>query len=113
METEYKKYCFALDLKEDPEIIAAYREHHQKVWPEILESIRNTGIEKLEIYQVANRLFMVMETHFDFSLAAKAESDSKNPKVQQWETLMWNYQKALPFAKPHEKWVQMERIFKL
>jgi len=26
---------------------------------------------------------------------------------------MWKYQKPLPMAKPGEKWLRMERIFKL
>lgn len=29
------------------------------------------------------------------------------------EKLMWKFQKALPEAKPGEKWLLMERIFKL
>jgi L-rhamnose mutarotase len=26
--------------------------------------------------------------------------DADNPKVQEWEALMWKYQQALPSAKP-------------
>ena len=67
----------------------------------------------MEIYRVSNRLFMIMETTADFSLEAKAAMDKSNPKVQEWEELMSNYQQALPNAKPGEKWIQMEQIFKL
>jgi L-rhamnose mutarotase len=56
---------------------------------------------------------MIMETTADFSLEAKAAMDKSNPKVQEWEELMSNYQQALPNAKPGEKWIQMEQIFKL
>ncbi len=108
-----KKYCLALDLKDDAEAIAAYEEHHKKVWPEILESITSSGIEQLEIYRVANRLFMIMETQDDFSFAKKAAMDAANNHVQQWEQLMWDYQQALPFAQPGEKWVLMDKIFSL
>ena len=87
--------------------------YHQKVWPEILESITSSGIESLDIYRVSNRLFMIMETNETFSFEAKGQADAENPKVQEWETLMWNYQQALPGAKPGEKWLLMERIFKL
>ena len=113
MEMQRKKYCFALDLKEDDTLIEAYKSHHKKVWPEILQQIKETGIEVMEIYQVSNRLFMIMETPLDFSLEAKAEMDQSNPKVLEWESLMSQYQQALPFAKPGEKWVLMEQIFKL
>jgi L-rhamnose mutarotase len=108
-----RRYCLALDLKDDPQLIAEYRRHHQKIWPEITRSIKDSGIEDLEIYLLANRLFMIMEVNDGFSFEAKGEADRRNPKVQEWENLMWKFQKALPQAKPGEKWLLMERIFKL
>lgn len=106
-----KRYCLALDLKDDPTLIAEYEHHHQKVWPEILQSIKDSGILQLEIYRVANRLFMILEAGDDFSFEHKNAMDASNPHVQQWEQLMWKYQQALPGAKPGEKWMLMERIF--
>jgi L-rhamnose mutarotase len=108
-----QRYCLALDLKNDPALIAEYEAHHQKVWPEIQKSIRDAGISSMEIYRYQNRLFMIMETDETFSFEKKAAADAKNEKVQEWETLMWNYQQALPGAKPGEKWKRMDRIFSL
>lgn len=107
------RYCLALDLKDDPKLIAAYEEYHQSVWPEIIDSIKSSGITSLEIYRVANRLFMIMETNTHFSFEQKAMLDAKNEIVQQWEKTMWEYQQALPTAKPGEKWMLMEKIFTL
>lgn len=106
-----RRYCLAVDLIDDPDLIAVYEEWHRNVWPEIQESIRSSGIEQMEIYRLSNRLFMIMEVNDSFSFEAKAEADAMNPKVQEWETLMWNFQQALPFAKPGEKWVLMDKIF--
>lgn len=108
-----KKYCLALDLKDDPQLIAEYENWHKKVWPEVALSILNSGIEKLEIYRTGNRLFMIMEVSEKFSFEAKNKSDRENEKVQEWETLMWKFQQPLPFAKPGEKWVLMDKIFEL
>ncbi len=108
-----KRFCFALDLKDDEESITAYKKMHTAVWPGIIDSIKAAGILQLEIYQVANRLFMIMETADDFSFEQKKKADEANPKVQEWETLMWKYQQALPTAKPGEKWMMMEKIFAL
>jgi len=108
-----KRYCLACDLKNDPKLIREYEEYHQEVWPEIIHSIRSAGIESMEIYRVENRLFMIMEVNADFSFSKKGEADAANAKVQEWEKLMWKYQQALPFAKPGEKWVLMEKIFEL
>lgn len=106
-----RQYCLALDLKDDPKHIAEYEEHHKRVPPEILKSIRDSGIEKMELFRVGNRLFMIMAVRDDFSFEKKNEMDRENPAVQRWEELMWNYQQPLPFAKPGEKWVLMEKIF--
>ena len=108
-----KRYCLALDLKDDPKLIAEYRRHHERIWPEITKSIRDAGIEDMEIYLLGTRMFMVMEVNDKFSFAAKAAADAANPKVREWEELMWKFQKPLPNAKPGEKWLRMERIFKL
>jgi L-rhamnose mutarotase len=108
-----QRYCLALDLKNDPALIAEYEAHHQKVWPEIQKSIRDAGISSMEIYRYQNRLFMIMETDETFSFEKKAAADAANDMVQEWETLMWNYQQALPGAKPGEKWKRMDRIFSL
>ena len=107
------RYCLALDLKEDTQLIAAYDEYHRSVWPEIIESIKASGIQQLEIYRVSNRLFMILEADADFSFETKAAMDAKNEIVQQWEQTMWEYQQALPIAKPGEKWILMEKIFSL
>ena len=113
MKEKLKRYCYALDLKDDEQLIADYKAYHQNVWPEILESITSAGIANLEIYLVANRLFMIMEVTDLFSFDKKAKMDAGNPKVQEWETLMWKYQQALPTAKKGEKWMRMEKIFTL
>ena len=66
------RYCLALDLKDDPSLIAAYEAHHQAVWPEILASIREAGILDMQIYRTGNRLFMIMEVSDAFDAAAKS-----------------------------------------
>lgn len=108
-----KRYVLALDLVDDAQLIKEYEVYHQKIWPEIHDSIVDSGIENMEIYRAGNRLMMIMEVNNVFSFEAKAKSDAKNEKVQEWEQLMWKYQRAIPTAKPGEKWVLMDRIFKL
>ncbi len=108
-----RRFCLTLDLKDDPNLIAEYKRYHESIWPEIAESIKDSGIHDMEIYLLGTRMFMIMEVDQKFSFEAKSEADRRNPKVQQWEELMWKFQKALPQAKPGEKWMLMERIFKL
>lgn len=108
-----RRYCLTLDLKEDPRLIAEYKRYHQRIWPEITASLKESGIEDAEIYLLDTRLFMILQVSDRFSFDAKARSDSSNPKVREWEELMWKFQSPLPRAAPGEKWLLMERIFKL
>lgn len=108
-----QKYCLTLDLKDDPNLIDEYKRQHQNVWPEITQSIKDTGIINLEIYNIGDRLFMIIEADSDFSFEKKSRLDTGNLKVQEWETLMWKFQKSLPGSKPGEKWILMDKIFEL
>jgi len=106
-------YC--LDLKDDPETIAGYRKWHAPgaVPAAVSRSIRDAGIEALEIFLAGNRLVMLLTPGPDFDPVKKAQADAENPDVQAWEKLMWDFQQVLPFARPGQKWVEMERIYAL
>ena len=107
------RYCFALDLVDDTQLINEYDDWHRSCWPEIKKSIKDSGITAMEIYRTGNRLFMIIDGDASFSLQRKSKMDSSNPKVQEWEVLMWKFQKPLPWAAEGEKWMIMDRIFKL
>jgi L-rhamnose mutarotase len=108
-----RRFCLTLDLKSDPTSISEYKRHHEKIWPEITQSIRDSGVVDLEIYLLGTRMFMIMDVDESFSFEAKAAADRLNPTVQQWEDLMGRFQQPLPEAAPGEKWKLMERIFEL
>jgi L-rhamnose mutarotase len=108
-----RKYCLTLNLKNNPALIRQYEEHHKAVWPEIIQSIKEAGIENMEIYRFDTRLFMIMEVNDFFSFEKKQQADRDNEKVQAWEALMWKYQEAVPGALKNEKWVLMNKIFEL
>jgi L-rhamnose mutarotase len=107
------RHCLTLDLKDDEKLIAEYEQYHLKIWDEIDKSIRDSGIEKMEIYRLGTRMFMIMEVNNTFNFAKKKTLDLSNPKVQEWEELMWKFQQPLPQAKNGEKWVIMDKIFQL
>ena len=109
------RHCFATDLKDNPELIEAYKHYHQpgNGYPAVSKSIREAGIVEMEIYLIANRLFMIMEVDDSYDPVKRAKSDAHNPDVQRWESLMWQFQQALPWAKEGEKWLPLEQIFKL
>ena len=72
----------------------------------------DAGVTNIEIFRTGNRMFMILETDDDFTFEKKAKFDATNPKIAEWEQLMWNYQLPLPWAKDGEKWILMKKIFK-
>jgi L-rhamnose mutarotase len=107
-----RRLCFALDLLDDAEAIAAYRRWHAPGGPPegVLRRLRARGVEAMEIWLTGNRLFMVMEVSEAF--AAAASDDSSDPEDRDWEARMDVYQRPLPWAEG-TKWTAMEKIFAL
>lgn len=108
-----KLYCLTLDLKDDVNLIDEYILLHQDVWPEVKASIEEAGIIDMKIYRYMDRLVMIMDVDKTFDFERKAQIDSQNPKVQEWESLMSKYQKQIKGTEPTEKWVLMDEIFSL
>jgi len=79
-----KKYCLALDLKDDVNKIKEYKDYHKDIWPEITKSLKDSGIINAEIYNTGNRLFMIIEVDKTFSFEKKLKMDLENPKVQKF-----------------------------
>lgn len=102
------RHCFALDLVDDAALIADYEARHAPgaVWPLVLDHIRAQGVEAMEIWRTGDRMVMITEVADDYPRAVDAPAE-----IEEWETLMWRYQRALPHAAPGEKWVAMHRIF--
>lgn len=107
-----KRLCYALDLVDDEKLIKAYEEYHKpgNVWPEIIDAIRQSGIEDMEIYRVGNRLFMIVKVNEQFDETQKIEL---NPKVREWEELMSTFQVPINGTKSDQKWLKMAKIFEL
>jgi L-rhamnose mutarotase len=106
-----ERHCLTLNLKNDPILISEYENYHHQMSQEILKSIKDSGVESMQIYRLGTRMFMIMETIDGFSFEEKAKMDANNPEVQVWENLMWKYQETLPMAKEGEKWMLMNKIF--
>lgn len=107
------RHCLTLDLQNDPAKIAEYKRYHEKIWPEIRDSLYAAGVKDMEIYLTGTHLFMIMDVAEDFSFEKKARMDSANPKVLAWEELMANFQAVPEGADPVRRWTPLERVFDL
>ncbi len=108
------RHCLALDLRDDPELIAEYEAHHREVWPEVLAHLRAHGVRELEIFRLGTRMVMLMDTDdavFDPQRMAAAEH--ADPRIREWEALMWRFQAPTPWTPDGAKWTPMHSIFRL
>ncbi len=110
-----KRYCQMLELKDSPELIRKYIEAHSEshFWPEIGEGIRAVGILEMEIYNLGNRLFMIVETAPDFEWNDAFFRLAGMPRQQEWEAFVAAFQQVGENARSEEKWQLMDRIFHL
>ena len=110
-----KRYCQTLSLRDNPELIEAYRKAHSKEesWPEIRAGIREVGILEMEIYILGSKLFMIVETPLNFDWDKAMAKLATLPRQAEWEEYVAKFQQCAEGATSDEKWQMMERMFYL
>ncbi len=107
-----RTFAQAIDLKDNPEMIARYVALHLKVPFEVTDALRAIGVHSMRIYRGGTRLFMLMEADDDFDLA-RYQDYARLPGTSAWDTLMRGFQQPTPFAQPGEWWSPLEEVFDL
>lgn len=107
------RHVLAVDLKDDPSVVASYLDHHTRVWPEVLRSLKASGIEGMEIYMLGRRLVMFVDTNGRDVRQSLADHQASDPRVAEWEALMKSMQEPVPGSAPGEWWAQMRPVFRL
>jgi L-rhamnose mutarotase len=110
-----KRYCLTLDLKDDPELIRQYKYWHEdkNIWPEIPRGIREVGFNEMDIYLRGTRMFMIVEADESVDFKVAMAKMATLPRQKEWAAFVAKFQQQLPDAKGDEKWMMMERVFKL
>ena len=99
-------------LKVRQEKLAEYKEHHQRVWPEMLAALRRTGWHNYSLFMRDDGLlFGYFETPegFQAALAGMAQEEI-NAK---WQEFMAPYFENLSGAHADESMVQLAEVFHL
>lgn len=110
-----KRYVQILDLKDNPELIEAYKKQHSEphMWKEIVDGIREVGILEMELYIQSNRLVMIVEAPLDFDWDSAMKRLAVLPRQQEWEDWNAQYQDCKVGETSDEKWKLMNRMFHL
>ena len=106
------QHVLALDLKDDPALIAEYEAHHRAVWPEVQAHLRRHGVLEMKIYRLGTRMVMVMHTDDGVYDAARMQAASESdPVLAEWEALMWKFQAPTPWTPAGKKWIELAKVF--
>jgi L-rhamnose mutarotase len=107
-----KYFALTLCLQDDPKKIEMYKEYHRRVWPEVLEDLRRSGIQTMRIFLRGRRMFMYIETDDDFDpVEDLRRAGSRSARSREWNELMATLQERAPEANPDEWWARMELVF--
>jgi L-rhamnose mutarotase len=108
-----QSYGMTLLLKDDPRLIARYKQHHREPWPEVIERLKEVGVTEIRIYLIGRRLFMYMEALDGFEPSRDFSKLNDDPKCREWDLLMRTMQERAPEAGEQEWWASMEEVFDL
>jgi L-rhamnose mutarotase len=103
-----------VNLKDEPGIAETYSRLHREVWPDVQASLRQAGVDRMDIYILGHRLVMVVEMRdgVDYRIAFTTHAAS-TPRVAEWERLMKSLQEPSEEARAGEWWAVMEPVFQL
>jgi L-rhamnose mutarotase len=105
------RQVLAIDLKDDS-VVERYREYHRQVWPEVLDSLKTSGVIDMQIYLLGQRLVMIADVEDGSDLRSAFDKRiASHPRVAEWERLMMSLQQPAPGARPGEWWTAMEQVF--
>ena len=93
-----------------PEKLEEYKAYHARVWPEVLDMIRQCNIRNYSIYHKDGRLFGYFEYHGN-DFAADMARMAADPTTQEWWAIMQPMQQPIETRAPAEWWAEMEEVF--
>lgn len=107
-----QRYGFVIGVR--PERLQEYKDVHARVWPGVLEKIRDCNIRNYSIFlkEPENFLFGYYEYH-GTDHDRDMDRMAADPETQDWWALCKPMQKPFETRKDGEWWAAMDHIFLL
>lgn len=103
------RYCFQLKVRADR--LADYRDRHARVWPDMLQALRESGWRNYSIFARPDGLIIGYVEADD--LAAAQQSMASTEVNTRWQADMSKYFEGLDGHGPDESFLLLEEIFNL
>jgi L-rhamnose mutarotase len=102
------RYAFKLRVR--AEAVEDYEREHQRVWPELIQKLKDVGVSDYSIFRRGQDLFLTLRVNnFD---QAWDELD-RDPINRRWQEFMSNLFEPVPDQQPGERFPMMKEIFYL
>ena len=102
------------NLVKDPKKQQEYLSHHAtqfQKWPEVAQGFCNASFQQLLVFRQGRQLMLVISIPKGASLdKLNPLTTLNNPRVDDWNALMKQYQEGLPGTKPGETWVFLRPV---
>jgi L-rhamnose mutarotase len=102
------RYAYQLRIK--PEAIEEYEREHQRVWPELLAKLKETGISDYSIFRRGQELVLILRVG-DFDKAM--DELARDPVNRRWQEFMGRLFEPVPGLQPGERFAMMKEVFRL
>jgi L-rhamnose mutarotase len=103
---------FGQTVRLRPEVEAEYKRIHVKIWPEIEDAIRVSGIRNYSIYLKDGIMFAYFEyIGPDDEFEQRMETLANAPRMQEWWEITKAMQIPLETRAKGEWWANMEEVF--
>ena len=104
-----QRICFALHVR--PEKMEEYKDWHRRVWPEMLDALRETGWHNYSLFLRPDGMLIGYVETPDFA-AAKAGMATREIN-ERWQKLMAPFFMNLPGTNPDQAMTPIEEVFHL
>jgi len=102
------RYAFKLRIRK--EAAEDYEREHQRVWPELLQKLKDVGVSDYSIFRRGQDLFLTLRVeNFD---RAWDELD-RDPVNQRWQEFMSKLFEPVLDQQPGERFAMMKEVFYL
>jgi len=111
---QWDNIILTANLVKDPKKQQQYLNYHAtqfQKWPEVAQGFCNASFQQLLVFRQGRQLLLVISIPKGASLdELNPKTSLNNPRVDDWNALMKQYQTGLPGTKPGEVWVFLKPV---
>jgi L-rhamnose mutarotase len=111
---QWDNILLTANLVKDPVKQREYMNYHAtqfQKWPEVAQGFCNASFQQLLVFRQGRQLMLIISIPHGENLdKLNPKTSLNNPRVDDWNAVMKQYQEGLPGTKPGEVWVLLQPV---